>query len=539
MSGDVAGDVTGSVAGDVAGDVAGLAAKLHNMTIIYALTRYTFAIQSRGHAASIKFNGQTFTAQLPPQNQTANQLGRTLGPLYRMWGANQWWQNVRLPYGAMLSSGDVDSFIVLLDEFLASEPLSQARTQAYFNHSGIFYTETSTRFAMYPPKDYANASWRGGLPTWLERNPFVRFDTGGDGGTLELALMVLDLYLYTTDEARLRRYMPLVRGALQFYMGRFPIPPSDDGEVRIFPTQSLETYWCDYPDQQPNGGPTLDPWPRPNASNCMANDHPTVAGLHVVLEKALALPHHLTTVSERGEWAAYLAKLPPVPMTIEAYVGPQGSALYQYQYVAPFASYNASSPLAKTRNSETPELYSTHPFRYFTLGRQLIGKRPIEPSLNCILRPPRQSCSQARCNIGWCQGLMNAALLGMTDKAAFDVLDRVDLATPPRGPSPYRFPTFSKPFFDYVPGVDHFANMNTAINLMLLQPADDVNGSALLFGAWPCEWDVEFQLRGPRNTTVAGLLQGGVLRHLTVTPPSRRPFVHVVNCTAPRHAEEV
>ena len=49
----------------------------------------------------------------------------------------------------------------------------QARTEAYFGHSGIFYTETKTLFGAFAVGDYgANASTRGphSLPKYLEAN---------------------------------------------------------------------------------------------------------------------------------------------------------------------------------------------------------------------------------------------------------------------------------------------------------------------------------------------------------------------------------
>ena len=68
--------------------------------------------------------------------------------------------------------------------------------------------------------------------------------------------------------------------------------------------------------------------------------------------------------------------------------------------------------------------------------------------------------------------------------------------------------------------------MNTAYQWMVLQPADDADGSMLLFAAWPCHWDVEFKLHGPRNTTVMGDLKNGELRSLVVIPKSRTNNVY-------------
>lgn len=68
------------------------------------------------------------------------------------------------------------------------------------------------------------------------------------------------------------------------------------------------------------------------------------------------------------------------------------------------------------------------------------------------------------------------------------------------------------------------------LNWMLLQPADDADGSAIAFGAWPCEWDVRFKLAAPHNATVEATFKGGKLLSLVVTPPSRASFVHVQPC---------
>ena len=57
-------------------------------------------------------------------------------------------------------------------------------------------------------------------------------------------------------------------------------------------------------------------------------------------------------------------------------------------------------------NYETPELYSTHPYRYFTLGRSLqkgARARDIGPSVYCLERSKRKTCENAAINIGWTQ----------------------------------------------------------------------------------------------------------------------------------------
>jgi alpha-L-fucosidase 2 len=106
------------------------AAQLNSM---YAITRYTQVIQSRGTKWPIKFNGMAFVAAVGSNGEAE----------YRDWGASNWWQNTRLPYGAMLAAGDFDEFKVILDYIANQEVLLGQRTLAYWNHTGMWTTETT------------------------------------------------------------------------------------------------------------------------------------------------------------------------------------------------------------------------------------------------------------------------------------------------------------------------------------------------------------------------------------------------------------
>ena len=85
---------------------------------------------------------------------------------------------------------------------------------------------------------------------------------------------------------------------------------------------------------------------------------------------------------------------------------------------------------------------------------------------------------------------------------------------------------------DYEPSADHWANHNQAIQLMLMQPADDgyAAGTTFLFPAWPCSIDVAFKLHGPLNTTIEVDYAGGALRSFNVDPPARRAAVRFAAC---------
>jgi len=79
---------------------------------------------------------------------------------------------------------------------------------------------------------------------------------------------------------------------------------------------------------------------------------------------------------------------------------------------------------------------------------------------------------------------------------------------------------------------DQFANMNRALQEMLLQSGDDgyANATIVLFPAWPCSWDVAFKLWGPGSTSVEVEYAAGKLVSIDVQPPERAPAVKWAAC---------
>ena len=117
----------------------------------------------------------------------------------------EWWQNVRLSYWPMIPAGDFDSLVPVLEYYLQMLPFAKARTQEYFQHEGIFFTETKTVFGTYALGDYG-CKRPPGYPHQLEANGYIRMDYGGNAGGTEITLMLLDHYYWSLDEATLRRY---------------------------------------------------------------------------------------------------------------------------------------------------------------------------------------------------------------------------------------------------------------------------------------------------------------------------------------------
>ena len=142
----------------------------------------------------------------------------------------------------MLPSGDADHLRTIFDFYMSFLDLAQRRTQTYFNHSGIFFTETKTLFGVFAPGDYGcdrSPSNPGKLPVYLEDNGYIHYDYAGNAGGPEVALMLLDYYRYTGDVAALKQYLPLLSDTLEFFRQHYQVV---DGTVKFFPTQVLETY---------------------------------------------------------------------------------------------------------------------------------------------------------------------------------------------------------------------------------------------------------------------------------------------------------
>lgn len=458
----------------------------------YARTRFVQAVQSRGHNVPIKFNGMLFT----------NQAG-TNGPNdvdYRQWGPDHWWQNTRLPYGSMLAAGDLDSLAVALDWISSMIPLVSARTAALLpsNQSGIFFTETMDAFGLFQGYEYgcAASDRPAGYPVWLEApgdlGGWVRYDYGGNGAGPESGLMGVDYYWRTLNATAAAPYVEIAKQTLAWYMSHYPNRTSD-GNLMLWPTQVLETYWCEWPG-----------W-----VNCCQNDMPQVAAITALTRRLLQLPDEsgLVTPAERASYTDFQSILPPLPTQ------PDG------QTYAPAAVVSSGS-----HNSEVPELFAAHPFRLLTVGRSV-----IDPTVNLTVgRATWQALPLAKTNTGWYYGGMDAALLGLANESWAMVQDRASQPPPPG----YRFPAFAQHYQDYEPSADHYANMMTALQMMVLQSGEDEPvGTIVLLPAWPCDLPVSFKLWGPLATSVEVEYDGnGTVTMMDVQPPSRAAAVKFAAC---------
>lgn len=459
---------------------------------MYAITRYTQAVQSRNTIWPIKFNGMAFVAAMGDAGQADT----------RDWGACNWWQNTRLPYGSMLPAGDFDIFKVINDYKVNQEKLLGPRTQKYWNHPGMWTTETSHLSGAYCPTDYG-CSKRDGYPDWLETSGYLHVDQGGDSGGPEYALMALDYLLWAEQDpsqpsSDAKDYLQVASQVAAYFQNHFQ-NRSADGRVLVWPAQVLETWWCEWDTD-------LQTFP-----DCCENDAPTVSGMQALFDKLVSLPPGLASDEQVANWTRFRDKLmPQLPI--------DGGVIAPAQVIS-----------TKKRNSEGPELYAVHPHRVFTKGRAVASGFNISLGEATVANSAWASRGNSG-GAGWAYGINAYALIGDSANAAKRVVGRANTA-PALG---YRFDGFAPHFQDFEPSADHFANMNRALLEMLIQSGEDgfKDTTIVLLPSWPCDWDVNFKLWGPLRTTVEVEYKGGKLVSLDVQPKSRRDSVKFANCVS-------
>eukprot|EP00036_Acanthoecidae_sp_10tr_P015179 CAMPEP_0206287244 /NCGR_PEP_ID=MMETSP0106_2-20121207/1009_1 /ASSEMBLY_ACC=CAM_ASM_000206 /TAXON_ID=81532 /ORGANISM="Acanthoeca-like sp., Strain 10tr" /LENGTH=932 /DNA_ID=CAMNT_0053717777 /DNA_START=54 /DNA_END=2849 /DNA_ORIENTATION=- len=436
---------------------------------------------------AIKYNGGILTSEPDPYDNA------------RGWGQGQWWQNLRLPYYAMLAEGGADIFRPLLRWYKNLLPLAECRTQQWFGRTdatgrslhgvkGGWFIEAATQFGTFIPcelgyhcNDTRDANWTidwaGNKAINLHRE-----------GSIELVMLALDYYSHTEDVAEFAEtILPLAVGVTDFvasYYGK-----DANGKLEIWPTQSLEGY-------NPGGFP-------PTRNNTVRNDMPWVAGLHAVLPRLVALGSDAKVDPEQiARWQDLLDVLPPLPIAARGGVTVFTAAQTPYP------------PRAMLGGSEQPYMYAVHPYR---LATAMTGGSMRQVGVDTITgQCPQPPCAPSY-GTGWQQGVMNVALLGMASDAAAAVLERAATSS-----GAMRFPGYLPNMQDFRPNEDHLSNMRSALQYMILQ--HDTNGTIGLFPAWPCgNWSISFKLHAPRNTVLEGIFNHttGTLA-LTVEPPSRR-----------------
>lgn len=434
----------------VAGDDASV------VTRAYTLQRFIDACAGRGRYP-IKFNGSIFTVPHPDCPGDAD---------YRRWGPGYWWQNTRLPYISMCTSGDFEMmrplFRMYADELL---PLMRYRTRRYFGHDGAYYPECIMFWGDVFPETYGWTPFEERGDDKLQTSGWHKWEWVSGP---ELVWMMLDYYDHTLDETMLRdTLLPAAHEVLTFFDQHYQV--GDAGKLVMYPSQSLETWW-----------------------DC-TNPMPELAGLHAVTDRLLALPDSLTTADQRTFWTQLKAKLPPLPT----------------REVDGVRMLAAAERFENKRNIENPELYAVFPFRLVAVGR---------PNIDLGLEALKHRGDRG--HFGWRQDDIFMAYLGLAEEARTNLVARARMKD-----KNSRFPAFWGPNYDWVPDQDHGGVLMKALQAMALQTDGD---KIYVLPAWPEDWDVSFKLHAPKQTIVEVDYRDGRVVSLQVTPESREQDVVLV-----------
>ncbi len=415
---------------------------------MYHLQRFITACAGRG-AYPIKFNGSLFTAPAGAEDD----------PDYRRWGPGYWWQNTRLPYFGMCTSGDFDLMQPLWRMYAGEVlELSKYRTKLYCGHDGAFLPECIYFWGAIFSETYGWTPFEKRTDK-LQESRYHKWEWVGG---LELCWMMLDYYEHTLDGRFLEQTaVPFAHEILTFFDQHYRT--DERGRLVMHPSQAVETWW-----------------------DC-TNPMPELAGCVAVTERLLALPAEATPAAERELWQRLHGKLPPLPLRdVEG-----GKAL------APAEKYDTK------RNIENPELYAVFPFRLVALNRP-------HPEWGVEALEHRWDKGHR----GWRQDDVFMAYLGLTDAARKGLIERACHHDPGE-----RFQAFWGPNYDWTPDQCHGGVLMQTFQAMLLQTD---GRKILLLPAWPKDWDVDFKLCAPYQTVVEGAYRDGKLRSLKVTPEARR-----------------
>ncbi len=284
---------------------------------------------------------------------------------------------------------------------------------------------------------------------------------------LELSMMMLDYYDYTGNKQFAQQtLLPIASAGIEFFDKHFGRDSS--GKLLLDPDNSIEMYWK------------------------VHNPAPDIAGLHAVLKRLMALPDDIASIQLHTQWQRLYNELPALP------IGNKDGKNVLLPYTG--------AQTAPSHNFENPELYAIYPFRLYGLG-----KPDLQLAINSfeVRKNTEKGC--------WIQDPIQAAMLGLTDIAKEYISFNLTRKQPD-----LKFPAFWATGHDYTPDEDNGGNGENALQQMLMQ----VDGKKImLLPAWPKDWDVDFKLNAPYNTTVQGKVKNGKLTNVIVMPAFRKADV--------------
>jgi len=438
-------------------------------------TRYTEAIAGRTPKLPIRFNGSLFTP------------GTSTDADFRMWNSYHGF-NQRFAYWSMLPSGDFDLMQPYFDQYVSSLDLAQDRVRTFWGNGA-----TEDNNVQLPPAN-GGAMWPevmglwgqavGGEYGWNRTGKPANWSSGTwtrylYANNVELTSMMLDYFEYTGDQTfAADKLLPLAREVVRFYDTHWNLV---NGKIDMYPMYSGE------------------------GDRLLHNPMADTAGLTKTVDGLLALPNSLTTQADRDYWAGVKGRLPNLPIGSSA-------ADNDTVYGAGDRLKTASSVFLGT-DTNNQNLWPIFPLRMFGNGQANLDL--AKASYN-----DRRGKYPANGSQDWRHDATHAAYLGMTDEARYQTVQAFR-------PGAWRYTGFGPGAGDGEPGNEPRSIGKIALQAMLLHPG--AGDDAILFNAWPADWDVTFRLHTTNGRIVEGSRVAGTVDYtvsagagtITVREPDR------------------
>lgn len=437
----------------------------------YQLFRYMMACNRDGELPLL-FNGGIFTTDNNGRMQGNNSpelpifAGESVTPDYRRWMTCHFMsQNQRWLGWPTLANGDPDLFSPTLAFYRNRSAVAASRAKQH-GADGVVYPE---------PLDVWGLCCVGPRSDGLTAVPHLTYHFSM---MLEHAWMALQAH--DALGVSIEKDLPWIQGTVffcdSFYRAqteqRTGKDLSDDGKLVIYPANGLELVL----------GAT--------------NPIEVVCGVKRITAGLLALPD--LSRDARARLEKIQPTLPDMP------AGKRQGVPLLLPARSWESEYNKWEPI---------EMYAAWPYRFVGITR---------PDTLQLARDTWDSIPEDRARVckldySWMPNVANMAALASPEKAKERAIWKMANTAAPQA----RFPAFFGPGHDWLPDHNWGGSGMTGIQEMILAPEPGVNGKLNLFPAWPAEWNVDFKLHAPGQTIVEGVLKGGKLVSLKVTPASR------------------
>jgi hypothetical protein len=457
----------------------------------YQLFRYQLGGNVMGEYPT-KFNGGSLTFDPVLVSEEHD-----YGPDWRKWGGNVFTaQNQRLVYWPMLKSGDFDAILPQFELYRKGLPGAIARVKIHFGHEGAVYCE----YTSVPGIPFGDGwGWKGGSSHRQRGEEIPLGDPRADAlkgygdpvekgvmanraiayhweSQVEHAYMILEYHRFTG--ADISDYMPFIKESLIFFDKHYRVRQlirngkelDENGKLVIYPSTSCESY------------------------RGAKNPSDLISGLKACIEELLELDGNYLSSAEKDYYRDYYSHIPDL-----SYGEVDGDRILK-----PAESWG------RYQNVECPQFYPLFPFNRFSLDND---------DMTVFKNTWKHGTFRKGMVQSWHQDGIFFARMGMTEEAAdFNARKLQD--------SERRFPTFWGPGHDWVPDHNWGGSGMIGLQEMLMQTIGD---KILLFPAWPKDWDVDFKLHAPENTSVECRLENGEITSLKVLPESRAKDVQILS----------